>query len=403
MSVWKRVLPILFLSALASLRVSASPVTAPYNGLTLAYDLSLPALSPRDQASFGGSVRFTFQNVTSTSAEVEVELEGVLTSGQGSRELKLTEAAVIPTGVNTALYLKPDFEPELDKRVEVVGFPLKVDGGVVSMQGVYRYEGELPITTPAGHFTTYRLRNQTTLRGVALDTYLHYDKVGKILVYAEVKATVSLFTYSYTMRLRETNMAFPAGEQPSACLIATAAYGSPLSPAVQELRKFRDEVVMKSKMGAAFMAVFNEWYYGFSPTVAQAERESEALRSLVRLGLHPLIGILAAFNHLYEWLPFNLEVNVLLVGLAASTVIGAVYFSPLLLAVYVITHASRGTRLRIGLVMVLASTSTIGILASIRVPTPLTVLTSTIGVFSMLAGALGAVESAIRMVETLKR
>jgi hypothetical protein len=198
MSVGKRILLILFLSAFTTTPgwglASASPAAAPYDGLTLLYDLNLPILSPRDQTSFGGSVRFTFQNVTSTSTGVKIEVEGLLTTAQGSRGLKLTQAAAIPMGVNTILYLKPECDPQGEKWVKIEGIPLIIDGEVMSMRGVFQYEGDLPLTTPAGQFTTYRLRNQTILQGAALDTYLHYDKVGKILVYAEVKATVSLPT-----------------------------------------------------------------------------------------------------------------------------------------------------------------------------------------------------------------
>jgi hypothetical protein len=405
MSVGKRILLILFLSAFTTTPgwglASASPAAAPYDGLTLLYDLNLPILSPRDQTSFGGSVRFTFQNVTSTSTGVKIEVEGLLTTAQGSRGLKLTQAAAIPMGVNTILYLKPECDPQGEKWVKIEGIPLIIDGEVMSMRGVFQYEGDLPLTTPAGQFTTYRLRNQTILQGAALDTYLHYDKVGKILVYAEVKATVSLLTYSYTMRLRETNMVFPSGGKPSACLVATAFYGTPLSLAVQELRRFRDEVVLKTSFGAAFMAAFNDWYYRFSPAVAEAERENAFLRAGVRFVLQPLLLILKAFKRLYEHLPFNPEVNMLLVWAAISPLIGAVYLSPPVLTAYAITRARRDIRLKGGLVMAGAFSLLTGVFAWASVPTFLTVFTWVIVAFSVQAGALGAVEPAIRMVERL--
>jgi len=225
--------------------------------------------------------------------------------------------------------------------------------------------------------------------------------VGKILVYAEVKATVSLLTYSYTMRLRETNMAFPSGGKPSACLVATAFYGTPLSPAVQELRRFRDEVVLKTSFGAAFMAAFNDWYYRFSPAVAEAERENAFLRAGVRFVLQPLLLILKAFKRLYEHLPFNPEVNMLLVWAAVSPLIGAVYLSPPVLTAYAITRARRDIRLKGGLVMAGAFSLLTGVFAWTSVPTFLTVFTWVIVAFSVQAGALGAVEPAIRMVERL--
>lgn len=59
------------------------------------------------------------------------------------------------------------------------------------------------------------------------------------------------------------------------CLIATAAYGTELAPQVQFLREIRDNTVMSTSTGAAFMTKFNTLYYSFSPTIADLERENQ--------------------------------------------------------------------------------------------------------------------------------
>ena len=69
------------------------------------------------------------------------------------------------------------------------------------------------------------------------------------------------------------------------CFIATAAYGSYLDPHVNVLRNFRDNILMKSTMGAAFV----KFYYAGSPQVADVIREHEGLRFMTRLLLTPLI------------------------------------------------------------------------------------------------------------------
>jgi Abnormal spindle-like microcephaly-assoc'd, ASPM-SPD-2-Hydin/Putative Ig domain len=69
------------------------------------------------------------------------------------------------------------------------------------------------------------------------------------------------------------------------CFIATAAYGSYLDPHVNVLRNFRDNILMKSAMGAAFV----KFYYASSPQVADVIRQHEGLRFMTRLLLTPVI------------------------------------------------------------------------------------------------------------------
>jgi len=77
------------------------------------------------------------------------------------------------------------------------------------------------------------------------------------------------------------------------CLIATAAYGSELAPQVQMLREIRDNQLMNTESGSAFMTSFNELYYTFSPTIADMERESPVFKEIVKAGLTPMISTLS--------------------------------------------------------------------------------------------------------------
>ena len=66
-----------------------------------------------------------------------------------------------------------------------------------------------------------------------------------------------------------------SSEEGGGCLIATAAYGSEMSPQVQMLREIRDNQLMNTESGSAFMSAFNNVYYSFSPIVADyGKRES---------------------------------------------------------------------------------------------------------------------------------
>jgi len=113
------------------------------------------------------------------------------------------------------------------------------------------------------------------------------------------------------------------------CIIATATYGSELAPEVQFLRAFRDNIVLNTFAGANFMAVFDAWYYSFSPSFAVVIEGSEAMRGFVRFVLYPLIGVLHVSATTNSFLSFNAELAVLTSGLVASSLIGVVYFAPL--------------------------------------------------------------------------
>ena len=82
-------------------------------------------------------------------------------------------------------------------------------------------------------------------------------------------------------------------EEGGGCLIATAAYGSEMSPQVQLLREIRDNQLMNTESGSAFMSTFNNVYYSFSPAIADMQRDSPILKEIVKVGLTPMISSLS--------------------------------------------------------------------------------------------------------------
>ena len=74
-------------------------------------------------------------------------------------------------------------------------------------------------------------------------------------------------------------------EEGGGCLIATAAYGSELAPQVQMLREIRDNQLMNTESGSAFMSTFNDIYYSFSPMIADYERENPLFKEAIKLSL----------------------------------------------------------------------------------------------------------------------
>ncbi|MDP6115548.1 MAG: M36 family metallopeptidase [Planctomycetota bacterium] len=71
----------------------------------------------------------------------------------------------------------------------------------------------------------------------------------------------------------------------SGCFIATAAYGSPLQPELDKLRRFRDGRLVPAKMGDAFTRT----YYANSPNLARRIRGSSLVRALSRKCLTPAV------------------------------------------------------------------------------------------------------------------
>ncbi|MBS7656036.1 M6 family metalloprotease domain-containing protein [Candidatus Bathyarchaeota archaeon] len=115
------------------------------------------------------------------------------------------------------------------------------------------------------------------------------------------------------------------------CLIATATYGSELSPEVSFLRSFRDKEVMATFAGKNFMKVFNAWYYSFSPKIAEAIDLNIKLKEAFKIILYPLLLILHLTKIFYSFLSFNPELAVIASGVLASALIGLTYLTPLAL------------------------------------------------------------------------
>ena len=81
------------------------------------------------------------------------------------------------------------------------------------------------------------------------------------------------------------------------CLIATATFGSELAPQVQQLRELRDNTILQTESGVSFMTGFNQFYYSFSPVIADLERQSPIFKEAVKLTLTPMLSSLSLLNY----------------------------------------------------------------------------------------------------------
>ena len=104
-----------------------------------------------------------------------------------------------------------------------------------------------------------------------------------------------------------TNPGIPRG---GGCLIATATYGSEMATEVQQLRELRDNQLLNTEFGTAFITTFNDIYYSFSPIIADYERENPLFKEAVKIAITPMISSLSLMENA------NSESEVLGMGLS---------------------------------------------------------------------------------------
>ena len=167
---------------------------------------------------------------------------------------------------------------------------------------VVEISGEIPDGIP-GQLSAIEIKNPSgetiLIRTVTLDENRQYfikfkipesSEVGNydVIVNAENDQGVVVSTKSLE---DETN------EEGGGCLIATATYGSEMATEVQQLRELRDNQLLQTELGTAFMGTFNDIYYSFSPTIADMEREHPMFKEAVKLAITPMISSLSLMEN----------------------------------------------------------------------------------------------------------
>jgi len=127
---------------------------------------------------------------------------------------------------------------------------------------------------------------------------------------------------------------FSTGSGGGGCLIATATYGSELSTQVQQLRELRDNYLMKTESGSSFMSGFNEFYYSFSPTIADLERKSPVFKETVKLFITPLITSLSILSYV----DMDSEAEVLAYGISLILLNLGMYIVAPVVGIFVVSR-----------------------------------------------------------------
>ena len=86
------------------------------------------------------------------------------------------------------------------------------------------------------------------------------------------------------------------------------------------MREIRDNTVLQTEYGSTFMTGFNQFYYSFSPAVADYERENIVFKEVVKISLTPLLASLTLLQYIdidseFEILGYGISIILLNIGI----------------------------------------------------------------------------------------
>jgi peptide/nickel transport system substrate-binding protein len=192
-------------------------------------------------------------------------------------------------------------------------------------------------------------------------------------------------------------------ESTSPCVIATATYGSELTPQVQFLRSFRDNRVLQTFAGSQFMAVFNSFYYSFSPDVADSIRGNDPLRAVMQVILYPLVGVLQVSEGIFSLLSFNPEVAVVLTGCVASVLLAVMYLVPwALLLSYIRNYRPSRTMIAALGIIWLASLTAIGLAEFTHAPSLMMTATGTFVLATLAITVVSILHHTPKLIKSIR-
>jgi len=311
----------------------------PFEGMRLVYyTQTTQALLQETGLAAQGWVTLKFHDLSTNSSNMDVNVNATVTENGNTFPESLNTTTQFPTNMDTLLFLRNGGQHNLDIYAGAAGKAIQVIPGFSFLiPRTWELHDQAIAKTAIGTFSVYRYHTSLGSGSTVLDFYASYDKLTQLLVYGETYATEGgASALVETLELRETNVQFSMSSsqsQSSQCVIATAAYGSELAGPVQFLRNFRDIDVDRTVLGHSFLLAFNAWYYWWAPSIARLESGNAGLRATVRIVILPLLGTLYVSSVLFDWLHFAPEVAVLVSGVVASSILGAVYLTPIALAV----------------------------------------------------------------------
>ncbi len=112
----------------------------------------------------------------------------------------------------------------------------------------------------------------------------------------------------------------------SGCLIVTATLGTEMAPEVIFMRNVRDNMIGSNEVGRILVVNWNNFYYSWSPTIAETISSSEIIRSTSRVLLIPLIAITHITAFIYSTISLlNPTISSVIAFLSATVLTIVIY------------------------------------------------------------------------------
>ena len=167
--------------------------------------------------------------------------------------------------------------------------------------GNYSLEFKIPKTAVQGNYEIVASVSIEMIPVIETINVMVQDKVAEVTEVSEISTSSNSVDESVcgtgTVMKNGKCVVDNSSEEGGGCLIATATYGSELASQVQQLRELRDNQLLQTESGTAFMGTFNDIYYSFSPTIADMERESPMFKEAVKLAITPMISSLSLMEN----------------------------------------------------------------------------------------------------------
>jgi len=167
--------------------------------------------------------------------------------------------------------------------------------------GNYSLEFKIPKTAVQGNYEIVASVSIEMIPVIETINVMVQDKVTEVTEVSEISTSSNSVDESVcgtgTVMKNGKCVVDNSSEEGGGCLIATATYGSEMSQQVQQLRELRDNQLLQTESGTAFMGTFNDIYYSFSPTIADMERENPLFKEAVKLAITPMISSLSLMEN----------------------------------------------------------------------------------------------------------